>query len=124
MAGNPDRIAGDLGMEQVRQVDLLARIALEGKIQHLIEIAVVDVAPPIDRDEVPAHHVREIGVEMRAAPYGVSTEAEARKAVQEIAKKKPDLIKIWVDDRGGTVPKLPPNLYRAIIDELMLSLSR
>jgi imidazolonepropionase-like amidohydrolase len=57
------------------------------------------------------------GVEMRAAPYGVSTEAEARKTVQEIAKKKPDLIKIWVDDRGGTVPKLPPNLYRAIIDE-------
>jgi imidazolonepropionase-like amidohydrolase len=57
------------------------------------------------------------GVEMRAAPYGVATEEEARKAVQEIAKKKPDLIKIWVDDRGGNVPKLPPILYRAIIDE-------
>ncbi len=57
------------------------------------------------------------GIEMRAAPYGVATEQEARKAVQEIATKKPDLIKIWVDDRGGTVPKLPPNLYRAIIDE-------
>jgi len=25
--------------------------------------------------------------------------------------------KIWVDDRGGTVEKLHPNLYRAIIDE-------
>ena len=27
------------------------------------------------------------------------------------------MIKIWVDDRNGTVEKLRPNLYRAIIDE-------
>ena len=27
------------------------------------------------------------------------------------------MIKIWVDDRNGTVEKLKPNLYRAIIDE-------
>jgi imidazolonepropionase-like amidohydrolase len=26
-------------------------------------------------------------------------------------------VKIWVDDRNGAVKKLPPNLYRAIIDE-------
>jgi len=26
-------------------------------------------------------------------------------------------VKIWVDDRDGTVPKLPPAMYRAIIDE-------
>jgi imidazolonepropionase-like amidohydrolase len=57
------------------------------------------------------------GVQMRDAPYGVSTEAEARKDVQEIAPKKPDLIKIWVDDRGGSVQKLTPVIYRAIIDE-------
>jgi imidazolonepropionase-like amidohydrolase len=57
------------------------------------------------------------GIEMRSVPYGVETEEEARKAVQEIAKKKPDLIKFWIDDRGGTVPKLTPNLYRTIIDE-------
>ncbi len=49
--------------------------------------------------------------------YGISTEAEARKAVQELAAKKVDAIKIWVDDRNGTVPKLPPPLYRAVIDE-------
>ncbi len=49
--------------------------------------------------------------------YGVTTEAEARKAVQELAAKKVDLVKIWVDDRNGTVPKLTPPLYRAIIDE-------
>jgi len=49
--------------------------------------------------------------------YGVTTEAEARKAVQELAAKKVDIVKIWVDDRNGTVKKLPPPLYRAIIDE-------
>src|SRR5580704_8341128 len=49
--------------------------------------------------------------------YGVSTEAEARADVRELAAKKVDLVKIWVDDRNGTVPKLTPPLYRAIIDE-------
>jgi imidazolonepropionase-like amidohydrolase len=49
--------------------------------------------------------------------YGVTTEAEARKAVQELAAKKVDIVKIWVDDRNGTVKKLPPPVYRAIIDE-------
>jgi len=51
------------------------------------------------------------------AAYGVTTEAEARKAVQELAAKKVDLVKIWVDDRNKTVTKLPPELYRPIIDE-------
>jgi imidazolonepropionase-like amidohydrolase len=54
---------------------------------------------------------------MRAAPYGVSTEEEARRDVRELAAKKADFVKIWVDDRSGTVPKLSPPLYRAIIDE-------
>jgi imidazolonepropionase-like amidohydrolase len=54
---------------------------------------------------------------MRDAPYGVTTEEEARKDVQELAAKKPDFVKIWVDDRNGSVQKLPPNVYRAIIDE-------
>jgi len=49
--------------------------------------------------------------------YGVTTEAEGRADVRELAAKKVDLIKIWVDDRNGTVPKLTPPLYRAIIDE-------
>src|SRR5205085_5164080 len=57
------------------------------------------------------------GGPMRDSAYGVTTEAEARKDVQELATKKVDLIKIWVDDRAGTVEKLKPNLYRAIIDE-------
>jgi imidazolonepropionase-like amidohydrolase len=55
---------------------------------------------------------------LRDAPYGVSTEAEARKAVQELAARRVDrYVKIWVDDRGGTVQKLPRDLYSAAIDE-------
>lgn len=49
--------------------------------------------------------------------YAIETEADGRKAVQELADKKVDWVKIWVDDRNGTVPKLTPPLYRAIIDE-------
>jgi imidazolonepropionase-like amidohydrolase len=51
------------------------------------------------------------------APFWVSTVAEARKAVDENAAKKVDIIKIWVDDRMGTVKKLAPELYTAVIDE-------
>jgi imidazolonepropionase-like amidohydrolase len=58
------------------------------------------------------------GAEYRKdAALGVTTEAEARKAVQELAAKKVDIVKFWVDDRNGTVQKLPPNVYRALIDE-------
>ncbi len=51
------------------------------------------------------------------APYWVTNEAEARKAVQELAARKVDFVKIWVDDRDGKYKKLGPNLYGAIIDE-------
>jgi imidazolonepropionase-like amidohydrolase len=57
------------------------------------------------------------GAAMRASAYGVSTEDEARRQVRELAARKPDFVKIWVDDRNGSVVKLAPNLYRAIIDE-------
>jgi imidazolonepropionase-like amidohydrolase len=51
------------------------------------------------------------------APYWVTTEAEARKAVQELSAKKVDMVKIWVDDRDAKYKKLTPELYGAIIDE-------
>jgi imidazolonepropionase-like amidohydrolase len=50
-------------------------------------------------------------------PYPVTTVAEARAAVQDNARMKPEFIKIWVDDRGGRTKKLTPELYLAIIDE-------
>src|SRR5437773_5338402 len=51
------------------------------------------------------------------APFWVTSEAEVRKAVDEMAAKKADIIKFWVDDRDHTVTKLSPELYRAGIDE-------
>jgi imidazolonepropionase-like amidohydrolase len=49
--------------------------------------------------------------------YEVTTEDQARTAVQELAARKVNLIKIWVDDRNGRAPRLAPDLFRAIIDE-------
>ena len=49
-------------------------------------------------------------------PYWVNTESEARAAVEDLAAKKPDFVKIWVDDRSGQFPKMTPELYGAVID--------
>jgi imidazolonepropionase-like amidohydrolase len=51
------------------------------------------------------------------APYWITTAAEGRKAIQELAARKVDIVKIWVDDRSGTVKKLTPDLYGPIIEE-------
>ena len=50
-------------------------------------------------------------------PYWITSEAEARKAVQELAARKVDIVKIWVDDRDGKYKKLSPDLYGPVIDE-------
>jgi imidazolonepropionase-like amidohydrolase len=50
-------------------------------------------------------------------PYWINNEAEGRKAVQELAVQKVELIKIWVDDRNGQYKKLTPAMYGAIIEE-------
>jgi imidazolonepropionase-like amidohydrolase len=47
----------------------------------------------------------------------VSTAQEARAAVRALAKKNIKSVKIWVDDRRGTYPKMTPEVYNAIIDE-------
>jgi imidazolonepropionase-like amidohydrolase len=46
-----------------------------------------------------------------------STPDQARQRVREVAAKNPDVIKFWVDDRGGTKAKFGPDVYGAIIDE-------
>ena len=50
-------------------------------------------------------------------PYWITTAAEGRKAVEELAAHKADIVKIWVDDRDGKYKKLTPEMYGAIIDE-------
>jgi imidazolonepropionase-like amidohydrolase len=51
------------------------------------------------------------------APFWIDNEADGRKAVQDLAAHKVDIVKIWVDDRDGKYPKLTPALYGAVIDE-------
>src|SRR5262245_34974451 len=50
-------------------------------------------------------------------PYWITTAVEGRKAVEELAAHKVDIVKIWVDTRDGKYQKLTPELYGAIIDE-------
>lgn len=45
------------------------------------------------------------------------TPDEARQMVAKVAAMKPDIIKIRVDDNLGTTAKMPPEVYRAVIDE-------
>jgi imidazolonepropionase-like amidohydrolase len=50
-------------------------------------------------------------------PYGARTEAQGRTYVRELKARGVHFVKIWVDDRNGTVPKVQPSVYRAIIAE-------
>ena len=50
-------------------------------------------------------------------PSWITTEEEARAAVQALVPQNVDMVKIWVDDRGGQFDKLSPELYGAVIDE-------
>ena len=49
--------------------------------------------------------------------YRPQTPAEARAEVRDLASHHPDFVKIWVDDDFGRLPKMKPEIYRAIIDE-------
>ncbi len=47
----------------------------------------------------------------------VTTPAEARAAVQNLAAQRVRHVKAWFDDRRGSYPKLTPDTYLAILDE-------
>jgi imidazolonepropionase-like amidohydrolase len=49
--------------------------------------------------------------------YEVTTIDQIRRAVQEQAARKVDIIKIWIDDRGGRAPRLPIPLAKAAVEE-------
>jgi imidazolonepropionase-like amidohydrolase len=65
------------------------------------------LAPPDEIKPTNMHH----------ATYLVTTEEQARTAVRELAARKATIVKTWLDDRRGTIQKLTPALYGAIIDE-------
>ena len=68
---------------------------------------------------------RGIGVPDAAPPlpaqpdqlYRPATPAEARLAVDAMAKRHADMVKIWVDSLGGTKPAMSPEIYKAVIEE-------
>ena len=53
----------------------------------------------------------------RGQVYRPKDADEARAAVREMAARHPDLIKLWLDDNFGTMPKMAPPIFAAAIDE-------
>ena len=64
----------------------------------------------------PDHILREATNELHAV-HEVTTADEARAAVRGIAALGIGHVKMWVDDRNGTYPKLAPDTVRAIVAE-------
>jgi imidazolonepropionase-like amidohydrolase len=49
--------------------------------------------------------------------FPITTADEGRQRVRELAALRANAVKIWVDDRGGRVKKLTPDLFVPIIEE-------
>ena len=71
------------------------------------------MAPP---NGGPDHILREATNELRVINE-VTTPEQARAAVRRMADQGIRHVKMWVDDRGGTYPKLTPDVYTAIVQE-------
>ena len=78
-----------------------------------------------ERGALPDRRARHRGNADGRAAGGLSSRHPLRSAERgrragphpELKAKNVELVKIWVDDRQGTVPKLKVNVYEAIIDE-------
>jgi imidazolonepropionase-like amidohydrolase len=55
------------------------------------------------------------GTKALNATYEISTPDQARSTVRMLAGRGVKDVKIWVDDRRGTYPKMPPEVYNAVI---------
>jgi imidazolonepropionase-like amidohydrolase len=49
--------------------------------------------------------------------YRPGTPQEARAAVDAMATRHADIVKVWVDSVSGTKPAMSPEIYRAVIEE-------
>jgi imidazolonepropionase-like amidohydrolase len=49
--------------------------------------------------------------------YRPANAQEAREAVQDLARKHADIVKIWVDPAHGKMPEMTSSVYSAVIDE-------
>lgn len=67
------------------------------------------------RDGAPPQAMAKLGPDQIFRPENAQ---EARAAVDAMAARKTDLVKIWLDDFGGGVPtKMSPEVYHAVIDQ-------
>ena len=71
------------------------------------------MAPP---NGGPDHILREVTSELHVVSE-VSTPEQARAAIARMSDQRIGHLKMWVDDRRGTYPKLPPDVYNAIVQE-------
>src|SRR5215470_3322980 len=62
----------------------------------------------------PAAAVVPVGENQVSRP---DTVERARDSVRQMAARKTDMVKIWLDSGGGLMPKIPPEVYSAVIDE-------
>ncbi|WP_165071730.1 amidohydrolase family protein [Paludisphaera rhizosphaerae] len=66
-------------------------------------------------DGAPPQAMIKVGADQLFRPRNAD---EARAAVDAMADRKTDLVKIWLDDFGGGVPaKMSPAVYQAVIDQ-------
>ena len=65
----------------------------------------------------PSAAIRRARLHVAGQVITAKTLDEARKAVDAAAALKPNWIKIRVDDNLGTTAKMPPEVYRAVIDQ-------
>jgi imidazolonepropionase-like amidohydrolase len=61
--------------------------------------------------------IRRARLHVAGPVISAKTPQEARKAVDSAAALKPNWIKIRVDDNLGTTAKMPPDVYRAVIEQ-------
>jgi len=62
----------------------------------------------------PAAAVVPVGENQVSRP---DTVERARDSVRQMAARKTDMVKIWLDSGGGLMPKIPSEVYSAVIDE-------
>src|SRR5919197_25908 len=98
------------------RVDLTGKTVMPSLIDGHNHIGLVNEK---DGSNKKANYTRENLIDQlqRYASYGTATPEEGRQHVRELHARGVHFVKFWVDDREGTVPKLKPEVYRAIIDE-------
>jgi cytosine/adenosine deaminase-related metal-dependent hydrolase len=69
------------------------------------------------RDEQQTTSLDRARLHVAGAVVDGATPEAARAQVEAVAAKKPDWVKIRVDDNLGTTPKMTPEVYRAVIEE-------